>query len=240
MSLRVAFDMDGTVADMHAVLRQERERLFGPPAPRETPAPGSGQAPDPSHAAAAAESTATPVVDGLQLTARQQSQLWARVAAIENFWNTLPELEPGIIARIAETARRRRWEVLFITTRPPSAGDTTQLQTQRWLQAHGFPLPSVFVVQRSRGKLADALQLDAVVDDRPENCLDVAIDSKARPVLVWHGPLETAPAGLRKMGVKPVTSISAALALLERMDDERKESPVVRTIRRMLRRDSPA
>ena len=36
MSLRVAFDMDGTVADMHAVLRQERERLFGPPAPRET------------------------------------------------------------------------------------------------------------------------------------------------------------------------------------------------------------
>jgi hypothetical protein len=240
MSLRVAFDMDGTVADMHAVLRQERERLFGPPAPRETPAAGSGPATDPSPAAAAAGSTATPAVDGLQLTARQQSQLWERVGAIENFWNTLPELEPGIIARIAETARKRRWEVLFITTRPPSAGDTTQLQTQRWLQAHGFPLPSVFVVQRSRGKLADALQLDAVVDDRPENCLDVAIDSKARPVLVWNGPLETAPAGLRKMGVKPVTSISAALALLERMDDERKESPVVRTIRRMLRRDSPA
>ena len=240
MSLRVAFDMDGTVADMHAVLRQERERLFGPPAPRETPAPGSGPAGNPSDAPAAAGSSETPVVDALQLTARQQSQLWERVAAIENFWNTLPELEPGIIARIAETARKRRWEVLFITTRPPSAGDTTQLQTQRWLQAHGFPLPSVFVVQRSRGKLADALQLDAVVDDRPENCLDVAIDSKARPVLVWHGPLDTAPAGLRKMGVRPVTSISAALELLERMDDERKESPVVRTIRRMLRRDSPA
>jgi hypothetical protein len=225
---------------MHAVMRQERERLFGPPAPREPPTPRSSPAPTPPHTPAAAGSTATPVVDGLQLTARQQSQLWSRVAAIENFWNTLPELEPGIIARIAETARRRRWEVLFITTRPPSAGDTTQLQTQRWLQAHGFPLPSVFVVQRSRGKLADALQLDAVVDDRPENCLDVAIDSKARPVLVWHGPLETAPAGLRKMGVKPVTSISAALALLERMDDERKQSSVVRTIRRMLRRDSPA
>lgn len=240
MSLRVAFDMDGTVADMHAVLRQERERLFGPPAPRETQAPGPGAALDPSHAPAAAGSTAAPVVDGLPLTVRQQRQLWERVAAIENFWNTLPEMEPGIIARIAETARKRRWEVLFITTRPPSAGETTQLQTQRWLQAHGFPLPSVFVVQRSRGKLADALQLDAVVDDRPENCLDVAIDSKARPVLVWNGPLETAPAGLRKMGVKPVTSISAALALLERMDDERKESPVVRTIRRMLRRDSPA
>jgi hypothetical protein len=238
MSLRVAFDMDGTVADMHAVLRQEKERLFGAPSstraqtPRPGPAAAQGQTPP-----ATAESTATPVVDELQLSAKQQSQLWQHVAAIENFWNTLPEQEPGIIKRIADASRARRWEVLFITTRPPSAGDTTQLQTQRWLQAHGFPLPSVFVVQRARGKLADALQLDAVVDDRPENCLDVAIDSKARPVLVWYRPMETLPAGLRRMGVKPVASISAALAMLERMDDERKQSPVVRSIRRLLRRD---
>ena len=244
MSLRVAFDMDGTVADMRTVLRQEAERLFGPPALRGDQAPGPRPDParspgpeatlrDATRSAAGGVATA---IDELPLTPRQQGELWERVAAIENFWNTLPEQEPGIITRIAATASARRWEVLFITTRPPSAGDTTQLQTQRWLQRHGFPLPSVFVVQRSRGKLADALQLDAVVDDRPENCLDVAIDSKAKPVLVWHGPLETAPAGLRKMGVKPVTSISAALALLERMDDERKQSPVMRSIRRMLRR----
>ena len=229
--------MDGTVADMRTVLRQEAKRLFGPPASRVEKTPPSRHDPALPLAAPAAAEPASTVIDELPLTAQQQTELWKRVAGIENFWNTLSELEPGIIARIAETARTRRWEVLFITTRPPSAGETTQLQTQRWLQAHGFPLPSVFVVQRSRGKLADALQLDAVVDDRPENCLDVAIDSKAKPVLVWHGPLETAPAGLRKMGVKPVTSISAALALLERMDDERKQPAVVRSIRRMLRRD---
>lgn len=238
MSLRVAFDMDGTVADMHTVLRKETELLFGPPVPRGA-SPDSGPDPAPPPPAPAAGPASTPVIEELQLTPRQQGQLWERVAGIENFWSTLPEQEPGVIARIAETARARRWEILFITTRPPSAGDTTQLQTQRWLQAHGFPLPSVFVVQRSRGKLADALQLDAVVDDRPENCMDVAIDSKARPVLVWHGPLETVPAGLARMGVKPVTSISAALALLERMDDDRKQSSVVRSIRRMLRRRDP-
>jgi hypothetical protein len=45
------------------------------------------------------------------------------------------------------------------------------------------------------------------------------------------------PAGVRKMGVKPVPSISEALALLEHMDDARKHSPVVRSIRRLLRRD---
>ena len=182
MSLRVAFDMDGTVADMSCVLRQEAERLFGAAAPRHNlPSPALDDTLPSGAGGHSALPAPPPQVKELPLTSRQQSQLWQRVAQIENFWFSLPEQEPGIIARIAQTAAARRWEVLFITTRPPSAGDTTQLQTQRWLQAHGFPLPSVFVVQRSRGKLADALQLDAVVDDRPENCLDVAADSKAAP-----------------------------------------------------------
>ena len=41
-------------------------------------------------------------MDELHLTARQQMQLWDHVKKIENFWTTLPELEPGIIARIAQ------------------------------------------------------------------------------------------------------------------------------------------
>jgi hypothetical protein len=235
MSLRVAFDMDGTVADMQSVLRREAERLFGAAVVRNQgdadPAPSLDPAPLP-----ASGPTSPPTVETLILTSRQQRMLWDRIATIEDFWFSLPEQEPGIIARIFAAARRRRWEVLFITTRPPSAGPITQLQTQRWLEAHGFTLPSVFVVQRSRGKLADALQLDAVVDDRPENCLDVAIDSKATPLLVWNAPVDGVPAGLTTMGVKPVASISEALAVLERMDDTRRESPVVRSLKRMLGR----
>jgi hypothetical protein len=237
MSLRVAFDMDGTVADMYSVLRKEAARLFGTPTRPASPTAPPGDPAPPLASAVADGPTSPPEVEALHLTSRQQRQLWDRVASIENFWDSLPEEEPGIVARIAATAQQRRWEVLFITTRPPSAGDTTQLQTQRWLQAHGFKLPSVFVVKRSRGKLADALHLDAVVDDRPENCMDVALDSKAKPILVWHGPLETVPAGVHKLGVKPVASISAALALLERMDDSRKQSSLVRSVRRMMRCD---
>ena len=96
----------------------------------------------------------------------------------------MPELEPGIISRISKTARARRWEVIFLTTRPSSAGDLVQLQSQRWLEANGFQYPSVYVVHRSRGKIADALQLDAFVDDRPENCLDIAVESKAKVLLI--------------------------------------------------------
>jgi hypothetical protein len=233
MSLRVAFDLDGTVADMYSALRREAEALFGeslpaPGGPSATEAPAGGPPPDTSVA---------PAVAALHLTAWQQIRLWDRVRLIENFWTTLPEIEPGIIDRIARTASTRRWEVLFITTRPPTAGEPTQLQSQRWLDAHGFRFPSVDVVHRSRGRLADALQLDAVVDDRPENCLDVAVESQARPVLIWHGSLSEVPKGAKRLGVKVVSSISDAVTFLERLDDRRQEPRVVRSIRRLLRRD---
>ena len=109
--------------------------------------------------------------------------------------------------------------MLFITTRPATAGDSTQRQTQRWLHAHGFEFPSVCVLERSRGRLASVLQLHAVVDDRPENCLDVAADSKAKALLIWPGSPETMPGGLQRVGVRPMASIGAAVAWLERFDE---------------------
>ena len=169
------------------------------------------------------EQTANQTLQELHLTARQQNQLWDHVKKIDNFWTTLPELEPGIISRIAKAAADRRWEVLFLTTRPPTAGELVQLQSQRWLEAHGFQYPSVFVVQRSRGRIADALHLDAFVDDRPENCLDIAVESKAKVILVWHGDLNDVPAGAKRLGIRPVSTITEALVLLEQLDDIRNE-----------------
>jgi hypothetical protein len=233
--LRVAFDLDGTIADMHLVLRREAEKLF-----RDDAAP----TPVPTPADAAAAETAkeepadTQVIAELQLTARQQMQLWKHVKTIENFWNGLPEMEPGIVARIARVATERRWEVIFLTTRPFVAGETVQIQSQRWLETHGFALPSVFVVQRSRGRIADALDLDAVVDDRPENCLDVAVDSKAKPILIWTGDQRNVPPGAKRLGVRVVTSISEALDLLIKLDDLKSESSVVRSIKKFFGKET--
>ncbi|MEW6320169.1 MAG: hypothetical protein AB1635_03670 [Acidobacteriota bacterium] len=224
MALRVAFDLDGTVADMFTALRQEADALFG----EQRTIHGAGSVPDP------AASDENPVVSALQLSAREQVQLWDRVKHIENFWTTLPELEPGIIARIAKAATERRWEVIFLTTRPSSAGDTTQLQSQRWLRTHGFEFPSVFVVHGSRGKVADALGLDIVVDDRPENCLDVAVESKAKPILIWQGDPKVIPPGATRLGVKVAASISEAVALIERYDDLRRQPGMMKSLRRML------
>ena len=252
MPLRVGFDLDGTVADMSVALHREAVKLFGDEVLRqaatttaasnesrsETPAdaspPPQSDATEPS---ADDEQRAAQAMQELHLTGRQQMRLWDHVKKIENFWNTVPELEPGIIARIAKTARARRWEVIFLTTRPSTAGDLVQLQSQRWLEAHGFQYPSVYVVQRSRGKIADALALDAFVDDRPENCLDIAVESKAKVILVWHGNLADVPAGARRLGVQPVTTISEAMTLLERLDDVRSQPSLIRSIRRAFGRD---
>jgi hypothetical protein len=110
------------------------------------------------------------------------------------------------------------------------------MQSQRWLEAHGFQYPSVYVVQRSRGKIADALHLDAFVDDRPENCLDIAVESKAKVLLVWHGNLADVPAGAKRLGIRPVNTISEAVKLLEQLDDVRQEPSMMRGIKKLLGR----
>jgi len=199
--------------------------------------PSSAESPEGRRPSANDDEAAKPeddanVMQELHLTSRQQQQLWDHVKKIEDFWTTLPELEPGIIARIAKAAADRRWEVIFLTTRPSTAGELVQVQSQRWLAAHGFEYPSVYVVQRSRGKIADALHLDAFVDDRPENCLDIAVESKAKVILVWHGNLKDVPAGAKRLGIRAVSSISEAMTLLEQLDDIRQAPGLMRSIKR--------
>lgn len=239
MPLRIGFDLDGTVADMYSALHQEALKLFGEEIAAQSAYKKAPASPDADEATAAEpeDITGSLAMEELHLTARQQMQLWDHVKKIENFWTTLPELEPGIIARIAKSAAQRRWEIIFLTTRPSTAGEMTQLQSQRWLDAHGFRYPSVMVVQRSRGKIADALQLDAFVDDRPENCLDIAVESKARVILMWHGHLKDVPAGAKRLGVRPVQTISEALGLLEQLDEVRQKPSLLRSLKRVLGQD---
>ena len=108
--------------------------------------------------------------------------------------------------------------MIFLTKRPESAGATAQLQTQRWLQAQGFTLPSVFVVQGSRGRVADAFNLHFVIDDRPENCLDVVMDSTTPAVLVWRDDEALLPVTVRRPGIQVVQSMADCLAILTQAD----------------------
>jgi len=215
MSLRIAFDLDGVLADMGGALRREASQLgLGSEEVIVQESPASSDDTAPSVA---------------RMSDRDQRSLWAAVRKIENFWLTLDELEPGSVRRLDALAAARRWEVLFITTRPATAGETVQRQSQRWLEHSGFRLPSVYVVSGSRGKVASALELDIVVDDRPENCIDVKADSQARAILVLPRsdgtPADTEERRLgeraRHLGIGVVQSVRECLDLLEALEPPR-------------------
>ena len=240
MALRIGFDCDGVLADMEAGLVREAEALFGEPMTRrvepretETAPPAAG---DPAESA---PDNAAPLMK-LKLTPRQQRRLWNHVESIENFWQTLQECEAGIVDRLGRLARERRWEIIFLTKRPEGAGFTSQLQTQRWLQARGFELPSVYVVQGSRGRIAAALGLDIVVDDRPENCLDVVVDSKARAILIWRDGAQQLPAAAQRLGIGVVSTVAECLDVLVQVDSPAAQPGMLDRVKRLLGLKEPA
>lgn len=217
--MRLAFDLDGTVADMQSALAREARRLFPgvDPTwlPRSAPAEGTDGGPRMS-------SEELPNSIG-HLTSRQQRAIWKAVCDQENWWETLEEIERGSLARLHRLVKDRKWELLFVTSRPETRGDTAQLQSYRWLMSKGYETPSVFVVHGSRGKIAASLALDILVDDRPENCLDVALESKTRSILVWRGDEGKVPSSARQLGIGAVSSIRECLEILESLDRSEEE-----------------
>jgi hypothetical protein len=200
--LRVAVDMDGVLADLRSALRRHEAALFGT----------TGSA-------------------GQRLSTGHRRRLWDRVRETENFWETLDEPAPGGVARLAALTDERRWEVIFLTTRPPTAGASVQVQTQRWLISHGFFCPSVYVVRRSRGVIAAALEIDVVVDDRSENCLDVISDSSAQAILNWPRTAAVPDIVLNRPRIDVVSSFAEALERLTVFDVSRHEPPPSRLSR---------
>jgi hypothetical protein len=208
--MRIAFDLDGVLADLHGPFVRAAVSLFPALEAGAIGAADIGASPPDPEADAGDRETPDALIN-VPLTRRQSDGVWRQLAARENFWESLDEIEPGTIARLAALADERRWEVLFITSRPSSAGATVQRQSQRWLAARGFALPSLYVVHGSRGKVAEALDLDVVIDDRPENCLDVVLDSKAGAILIWRGPEATVPASARRLGIAVTSTVAAGL-----------------------------
>jgi hypothetical protein len=78
-------------------------------------------------------------------------------------------------------------------------------------------------VHGSRGRIADALAIDVVVDDRPDNCLDIVLESKAGALLVWRGAQEKVPISAKRLGIAVVPTVAAvidALVEAERASDD--------------------
>jgi hypothetical protein len=239
--MRIAFDLDGVLADLHAPFVQKVKELFPQIDSKAVGAADVGASPPDDEPEEKVEDVPPLPARPTPLTRRQSDEVWRALSATENFWEGLREIEEGAIRRLAELADERRWEVLFITSRPHSAGRTVQRQSQRWLAACGFPLPSVYVVHGSRGKVADALAIDVVVDDRPDNCLDVVLESRAASLLVWRGSPTTVPASAKRLGIAVVPTVARVLEALVETDRLDGDGSLLQRLRNLfgLRTRSP-
>ncbi len=230
--------MDGVLADFSSAFREYearlcrsacgRERRAGRPrAPRVDGRSREGRGTPGGSAQADAERRARD-------TRRREDAVWEAIESTPNFWTTLRPLDEGAVRRIHELMLRHRWEVFFITQRPFTEGETVQRQTQRWLVEQGFDLPSVLVLHGSRGAAAAALRLDYHVDDRPQNCVDVSVDSEAKTILIVSESNHTAVASARKLGIGVVHRIGDALDILDQATLAQTNPSLFRRIAKMV------
>jgi hypothetical protein len=79
-------------------------------------------------------------------------------------------------------------------------------------------LPDPVGIRRHRiaGRIASALSLDFVIDDRPENCLDVVLESKAKAILIWREQEAELPGKARRLGIGVVSSIAEQVSTSSR------------------------
>jgi deoxypyrimidine-specific 5' nucleotidase type C protein (NT5C) len=204
MTLKIGFDMDGVVADFGSAYRALETRLFGSAETTRAGEPGEEEERPP----AASEASSS------REERRRREAVWREIRSTPDFWTTLRPIQENAVRRIHEMMLANRWEVFFITQRPATAGDTAQRQTQRWLVAQGFDLPSVLVIAGSRGAAAATLRLDYHVDDLAQNCVDVLSDSRARPILIVRPGDDATARTARRLGIGVASSIDECLHIL--------------------------
>lgn len=216
--------MDGTIADFASAFHDVEVRLFGPKShieagqPEKEPEEESEQEKD-AVDDASLEKKKKAKKDGIKAALashRRRDAVWHEIRSTPDFWNTLKPIDPAAVKRIHRLAIAHKWEVFFITQRPYTDGETVQRQSQHWLVAQGYDMPSVLVIGGSRGAAAGALRLDYHVDDSPQNCLDVISESKARTILIVPDDDDVTKRQARKLKMGTASSVTVALDILEK------------------------
>jgi hypothetical protein len=189
MSLRVGFDVDGVLANFTKTFHETAAHVEG-------------------HT----------ISGPRELTAAVTKRVWDHIAGTPQWWLRLDPFEPEQIRRLYRISRERRWEVYFMTTRPASGGETTQFQTQWWLEQQGFALPSVLTVPGSRGDAANAVKLDIAVDDRISNCVDIIAASRAKAILLQRRDDVHLRDQALARGIAVVGTLEAAIDAIEQFE----------------------
>jgi phosphoglycolate phosphatase-like HAD superfamily hydrolase len=228
--MRIGFDMDGVLADFASAFYAIERHLFGSGTVR--------RAVRPEEEAEDFTAGGTPSAPGgpvsLSESRRRRDAVWQLIKSTNDFWTLLKPTQQGAVRRIRDLSLQHRWEVFFVTQRPATLGETVQRQTQRWLIAQGFDMPSVLVIGGSRGAAAGALRLDYHVDDSAQNCLDVLSDAHAKPMLIVPAGDAITARKARSLGIGVVSTIGECLDVLDQVSTGRQQPVVLQKLAAMV------
>lgn len=106
------------------------------------------------------------------------------------FWRQLaPLADPGQWQALDRMSRERR--LIFLTHRWERDSYDINQVTCDWLRSHGVSEPVVYFTQEKKSQMVRRLNIELFVDDRHENCEDVATQTAA-VVLMPHRPYNQA------------------------------------------------
>ncbi len=155
--LRIGIDCDGVLADFKLAYTTEMQRLY----------PDIPYLVHKTEGMLAWDETAHPFV-----TPEMAKETWKYITMARDWWLTLAPI-PTFTERTSLTHLAKDQDVYIITARANTLGDSVVHQTWRWLGNQGIHGASV-ILAKQKGSVARALKLDYFLDDKPENCEDVA------------------------------------------------------------------
>lgn len=131
-------------------------------------------------------------------TDEEVAAAWATVRGSTNFWEDLAILPDGQeLLDALNQVRQHGHEVYFLTQR---FGPDVKGQTWRWLKRHGYTNPTVLIAPGSKAALAEGLDLQILVDDKPGNLENLPETTRGYLVDYPHNHSWEMPPNVQRVG----------------------------------------
>jgi uncharacterized HAD superfamily protein len=143
------------------------------------------------------------------LSSQIVSECILKVSNDPKFWERLDPLPSAEQWKILDNLSRQQ-KLIFITHRYECDSYSIHQVTCDWLRKHGVSDPVVYFTQSYKSELIGKLKVGLFVDDRHENCRDVAENTSA-VVLMPHRPYNQT---FTHPGVRRIQDLDALLPFI--------------------------